>query len=167
MVWIQGIAVEVGWELVNYWTFLESRNNRICWWTGLSVRNRKKSRRPVRFSVWATGRIVLPFSKIVKAGRGTRFGMGGANGEFSDNNTCPASLTELNVMIYVQFTLQICLLLLVLKNSFSSYSEVVFSMDSPHSFMCWWFQLVMGEGFLAHGLLDLTGIIGAMFRWIF
>lgn len=29
MVWIQGIAVEVGWELVTYWTFLESRNNRV------------------------------------------------------------------------------------------------------------------------------------------
>lgn len=70
-------------------------------------------------------------------------------------------------MIYVQFTLPICLLLLVFKDSFSSYSEAVRSMDSPLSFMRWWFHSVVGDGFLAHGLLDLTGIMGAMFRWIF
>lgn len=26
----QGIAVEVGWEMVRFWTVLESRNNSVC-----------------------------------------------------------------------------------------------------------------------------------------
>lgn len=26
----QGVAVEVGWALVRFWTFLESRNNGVC-----------------------------------------------------------------------------------------------------------------------------------------
>ena len=54
---------------------------------------------------------------------------------------------------------QYALQFLVFKDSLPSYSEAVYSMESCLSSILRWLQVVVGEGLLAHGLLDLTGII--------
>ena len=48
---------------------------------------------------------------------------------------------------------------LVFKDSIPFHSDAVCTVESCLSFALSWLQVVVGEGFLARGLLDLTGII--------